>query len=127
MAPPLPPEDDRVTVPTMTASEVSTVNTGARHVSRRVLVAAPPAQVFDLIADPHRHPEIDGSGTVRNTPVVGPPRLSAGAAFTVGMKQYGVPYKITSKVTKSFDYSTAKAPRLLEVTAPPQDRGRHRP
>ncbi len=115
-------------------------------------VTAAPEQVFDLIADPHRHPELDGSGTVRPVPVTGPTRLSAGARFTVGMKQYGVPYKITSTVTtfqdgqliewqhpmghrwrwdlaetepgvtdvtETFDYSTAKVPRLLELFGQP--------
>lgn len=136
----------------MTAAEVSTVDTGARHVTRRVSVQAPPAEVFDLIADPHRHPELDGSGTVRDSQVVGPTRLSEGAHFTVGMKQYGLPYKITStvtgfeddrllewqhplghrwrwelaetepgvtQVTETFDYSTSKAPRLLEAFGQP--------
>lgn len=55
--------------------------------------------VFALVADPHRHPELDGSGTVRDTTVTGPDRLTKGAKFSVGMKQYGVPYKITSTVT----------------------------
>ncbi len=136
----------------MTDAEVSTVDTGARRVSRRVSVTAPATAVFDLIADPHRHPEIDGSGTVRPSPVVGPARLSPGATFTVGMKQYGVPYKITSKVTafedgrllewqhplghrwrweleetepgvtqvtETFDYSTSKSPKMLELTGHP--------
>jgi hypothetical protein len=71
-----------------------------------------------------------------------------GAKFTVGMKQYGVPYKITStvtafdddrlvewqhplghrwrwelaevepgvtEVTETFDYTTARSPRILEL------------
>lgn len=37
----------------------------SRSVSRSVTVAAPPAAVFDLLADPRRHAEIDGSGTVK--------------------------------------------------------------
>ncbi|MCW2555472.1 MAG: Dimethyladenosine transferase, partial [Mycobacterium sp.] len=32
-------------------------------------------------------------------PIKGPHQLSVGDKFTVGMKQYGVPYKITSTVT----------------------------
>jgi hypothetical protein len=128
---------------------VTTVDTGARRVSRRVTVSAPAAEVFALIADPHRHPEVDGSGTVRPAPVTGPDRLRLGDKFSVGMKQYGVPYRITSKVTafedgrliewqhplghrwrweldetspgttqvtETFDYSTSKAPWLMEWT-----------
>ena len=82
----------------------------------------------------------------------GPDLLSAGAKFTVGMKQYGTPYKITStvtafepdrliewqhpmghrwrwelaetepgttRVTETFDYTTAKSPRMLEFLGQP--------
>lgn len=113
---------------------------------------APAAEVFALVANPYRHPELDGSGTVRAGAVSGPQFLSAGARFTVGMKQYGVPYKITStvtafeadqlvewqhpmghrwrwelaevepgvtQVTETFDYSTARSPRMLELLGQP--------
>jgi uncharacterized protein YndB with AHSA1/START domain len=136
----------------MPNSSVTTVDSGRRKVTRRVVVHAPAAEVFALVADPHRHPELDGSGTVRNTPVSGPDRLSQGAKFSVGMKQYGVPYKITStvtafeqdrliewqhplghrwrwefaqtepgvtQVTETFDYTTAKAPKMLELFGMP--------
>ncbi len=83
----------------MTSAAVTEVDQGSRKVARRVVVGAPVAEVFALVADPHRHPELDGSGTVRDTEVRGPNRLSVGAKFSVGMKQYGVPYTITSTVT----------------------------
>jgi uncharacterized protein YndB with AHSA1/START domain len=83
----------------MTTSTLKTEDAGPKAVSRSVQVSAPVADVFDLIADPHRHPEIDGSGTVRDVDVKGPHRLDQGDKFTVGMTQYGLPYKITSKVT----------------------------
>ena len=86
----------------MTDATVAIVDAGARKVSRRVVVHAPAAQVFALVADPRRHLELDGSGTVRDSTVAGPARLSAGASFTVGMRAHGVPYKITSTVT-AFD------------------------
>ena len=141
----------------MTNSTVTTVDSGARKVTRRVVVQAPAATVFALVADPHRHPELDGSGTVRDIPVEGPHRLSPGATFSVGMKQLGVPYKITStvtayeedrliewqhplghkwrwefaetapgttQVTETFDYTTAKAPGILELTGHPAKNGR---
>jgi Polyketide cyclase / dehydrase and lipid transport len=134
------------------ADTVVEVDAGPRRVARRVLVRAPAADVFALVADPYRHPELDGSGTVRPASVSGPRILSAGAKFTVGMKQYGVPYKITStvtafeagqliewqhpmghrwrwelagiepgitQVTETFDYTTARAPRLLEILGQP--------
>lgn len=59
----------------------------------------PAQELFELVADPHRHGELDGSGTVKDT-VKGPHRLSQDARFSVNMKQYGVPYRITSKVTQ---------------------------
>jgi hypothetical protein len=134
------------------ADTVIKVEAGAHQVARRVLVRAPAAEVFALVANPHRHPELDGSGTVRPDPVSGPQILSAGARFTVGMKQYGVPYKITSvvtafkadqllewqhpaghrwrwelaetepgitQVTETFDYTTSKSPRMLEILGQP--------
>jgi hypothetical protein len=91
------------TVEDMSDSIVSSVAAGKHKVSRRVLVAAPAAEIFALVADPHRHPELDGSGTLRDTAVTGPDRLSKGDTFSVGMKQYGVPYKIISTVTEFED------------------------
>jgi len=132
----------------MTTSTLKTEDAGPRTVSRSVQVAAPVATLFDQIADPHRHHDLDGSGTVRDTDVKGPHRLSEGDKFTVAMTQYGLPYKITSKatavqenqlvewehplghrwrweltevspgttkVTETFDYSTAKVPFVVEL------------
>jgi uncharacterized protein YndB with AHSA1/START domain len=87
----------------MTDNTVTTIESGPRKVTRRVTVDAPAAKIFALVADPHRHPELDGSGTVRDVPVSGPDVLSKGARFSVGMKQFGVPYKITSTVTEFVD------------------------
>ena len=56
------------------------------------------ADVFALVADPHRHHEIDGSGTVQ-AKIVGPHELEVGSRFSAGMKQAGVPYTIASTVT----------------------------
>jgi hypothetical protein len=133
----------------MSNVEVTEVQAGPQRVARSVRVSAPAAEVFDLIANPHRHAEIDGSGTVRDTQVKGPERLTTGDKFTVGMKQFGLPYKITStatvvdanrtvewqhplghrwrwdltevipgttEVTETFDYSTAKSPKFIELT-----------
>lgn len=132
----------------MTTTTLKTEDAGKQAVSRSVQVTAPVATLFEQIADPHRHHDIDGSGTVRNVDVKGPHRLSKGDKFTVGMTQYGLPYKITStatrveenqivewqhplghkwrwefaevspgitKVTETFDYSSAKVPFVLEL------------
>ncbi len=82
----------------MADPEVTTVGAGPRRVARRVRVHARAAEIFPLVADPHRHAELDGSGTVRDVPVTGPHDLNVGDHFTVGMKMYGVPYSITSTV-----------------------------
>src|ERR1700710_2565199 len=84
----------------MTVFTVSTVDAGPRRVARRVLVHTPAAEIYAIVSAPHRHPELDGSGTVRDVPIKGPHRLSVGDKFTVGMKQYGLPYKITSTATE---------------------------
>jgi hypothetical protein len=77
---------------------VTVVDAGPRKVSRAAEVGAPAAELFEIVADPYRHAELDGSGTVVGA-VSGPRRLSADAQFSVRMKQYGAPYKITSRVT----------------------------
>jgi hypothetical protein len=77
---------------------VSVVDAGPHKVSRAVDVRGPAAELFDLVADPRRHGELDGSGTVKET-VSGPQRLAAGETFSVKMTQHGVPYRITSRVT----------------------------
>ena len=67
-------------------------------VSVERVVPAPAQEVFDLLADPRRHPEIDGSGTVRQA-VDGPERLHRGAQF--GMRMHmGGPYEMTSTVVE---------------------------
>ena len=121
----------------------------SRFVSRSTVVAAPPQRVFDLLAEPGRHAELDGSGTVRGR-LRGPARLSAGATFGMRMR-LGLPYVIRNqvvefeegrriawrhaghhvwryelepvgegtRVTETFDWEPARAPRLLELTGFP--------
>ncbi len=61
------------------------------------LIPSPPEPIFDLIADPSRHREIDGSGMVRD-PKGGPPqRLELGSSFGMSMKA-GLPYSMVSTV-----------------------------
>ena len=43
---------------------VTVVDAGSRKVSGAVEVSARAAEIFDIVADPHRHGELDGSGTV---------------------------------------------------------------
>jgi uncharacterized protein YndB with AHSA1/START domain len=77
---------------------ISVVDAGPHKVSRSADISAPAAELFALLADPHQHGDLDGSGTVVET-VRGPQRLALGEKFSVRMKQHGVPYRITSRVT----------------------------
>ena len=101
----------------MNDAEVTTVDAGERQVSRRTTVSAPAADLFAILADPHRHHEVDGSGSVRSN-VTGPHAVKLGDSFTVGMKMFGVPYRITSKV------SALEAGRLIEWRHPAGQRWR---
>jgi len=71
----------------------------SRIVSRSTIVPAPAQMIFDLLADPRRHNEIDGSGTVQSAQINAPERLSLDATFGMQMKM-GLPYKITNTVVE---------------------------
>jgi hypothetical protein len=77
---------------------VSTVDAGPNQVSRAVEVNAPAEELFAIVADPRRHHELDGSGTVGDN-IKAPERLVAGARFSTKMTMFGLPYRITSTVT----------------------------
>jgi hypothetical protein len=68
-------------------------------VSESKVIAATPQTLFDIVADPAMHPEMDGSGTVRASRADGPARLSMGSRFGMDMK-LGAPYKITNTVVE---------------------------
>jgi uncharacterized protein YndB with AHSA1/START domain len=68
------------------------------HVSVERFIPAPADAIFDLIADPARHQDIDGSGTVRDAKGGGA-RLTKGSTFGMSMK-WGVPYSMTSTVVE---------------------------
>ena len=70
-----------------------------QRVSARTTIAAPPEVVFSIVADPHQHARIDGSGSVQAL-VDGPDRLEKGSKFHVSMKLFGLPYKITNHVVE---------------------------
>lgn len=68
-------------------------------VSVERLIHAPADVIFDVLADPARHPEIDGSGSVRAVRPGSSPRLSAGATFGMDMHR-GVRYAMVNTVTE---------------------------
>jgi len=71
----------------------------SRIVSRSTIVSAPAQMIFDLLADPRRHSEIDGSGSVQSAQINAPERLSLNATFGMQMK-IGLSYKITNTVVE---------------------------
>ncbi len=124
--------------------------TVVRVVTVERVIRASPAAIFDVLAEPSQHPDIDGSGTVR-APVWAPARLSLGARFGMDMRIV-VPYRVVNtvvefeedrliawrhiaghiwryrlepiaggtRVTEEFDYRTSRAPWALEFTRTPQ-------
>lgn len=64
----------------------------------RIVIVATPAAIFNILANPHRHIEIDGSQTIRSN-ISGPERLSLGAKFGMAMR-LGINYRIKNKVVE---------------------------
>ena len=62
-------------------------------------IDAPPEAIFDLLADPARHGDIDGSGTVQDVRG-GSQRLSLGSKFGMSMKFGPLPYRVSSNVVE---------------------------
>ena len=123
----------------------------SRQVSVSRVIQAPPEKIFDVLADPAKHPVIDGSGSVQKPLPGNPDRLSLGAKFGMSMK-IGLPYRIRNtvvefeegrkiawrhfgrhrwryelepvdggtRVTETFDYSTALSPRAIELLGYPR-------
>ena len=76
------------------------------------VIPAPPEAIFAIIADPSRHHEIDGSGTVRDAKDV-PDTLTLGSKFGMSMK-LGIPYSMVSTV---IEYEENR--RIAWQTRPP--------
>lgn len=66
--------------------------------SARIVIDAPATKIFEIIANPALHPEIDGTNSVKGVNW-GPERLSLGAKFGMRMK-LGIKYKITNVVVE---------------------------
>lgn len=78
---------------------VQTIDAGKNQVSRRAVIQAPVEELFDLIANPHRHHELDGSGSVKNI-VSGSERMAEGEPFKMAMHLFGMDYRSTSTPTQ---------------------------
>jgi uncharacterized protein YndB with AHSA1/START domain len=67
------------------------------EVSRRI--AAPAARIFEILATPRRHAEIDGSGMLRGV-VTDRPIAGVGETFTVKMHRLGRDYEMINHVVE---------------------------
>ena len=133
------------------------MSTAERVLSVSRDIAAPAATIFDLLTDPARHGEFDGSGMVQELRG-DDDRLTLGSKFGMNMKMGLLPYRITNtvveyederliawehfgkhrwryqleplhdgsstRVTESFDWSTSRSPKMIEVMGYPK---KHRP
>ncbi|MCB0965795.1 MAG: SRPBCC family protein [Ilumatobacter sp.] len=129
----------------------ATIDADAQQVSGSRVVAATPEQIFELLTDPARHGDIDGSGMVQQARG-DQQRLALGSKFGMDMKMGPLPYRITNtvvefeeneliawqhlgkhrwryqlepvdggtRVTETFDYSTAVWPKGLELMGYPK-------
>lgn len=70
---------------------------GNTVVSVERVIDAPAADIFAVVADASRHPEIDGSGSVKQVKPGAPEQLALGSTFGMSMK-LGVPYSMSNKV-----------------------------
>ena len=70
---------------------------GATVVSVERVIDAPAGDVFAVVADASRHPEIDGSGSVKQLKAGAPEKLALGSTFGMSMK-LGLPYSMSNKV-----------------------------
>ncbi len=66
-------------------------------VSASLVVNASPEKIFDVLADPSRHAEFDGSGSVQRARPGAPSRLALGDRFGMEMK-IGFRYRIRNEV-----------------------------
>jgi len=69
-----------------------------RKVSVETVIEAPAERVFEILADPRKHIEIDGSDSLKGT-LQAPKRLAKGERFGMSMKVV-VPYRITNVVVE---------------------------
>jgi len=66
------------------------------------VIHAPAETIFALLADPTRHPDIDGSGAVRQAKADAPQRLALGSTFGMSMRA-GIPYSMVNTVIEFED------------------------
>jgi hypothetical protein len=78
-------------------SEIFNTN-NSKVKSARIVIEASPKTIFELLANPYRHVEIDATNTIKRN-LSGPDKLTLGAKFRVSM-HLGISYLITNKVVE---------------------------
>ena len=73
--------------------------TKTKRVSGTIDIAAAPSEIFALLANPHEHHRIDGSGTI-GAVVEGPDHLTLGSTFTMKVKQRVFGYSTRNTVVE---------------------------
>jgi hypothetical protein len=71
--------------------------TDEKRISRTRVINAPAGQIFELLADPTKHAELDGSGSVAGSVSTDSRRLELGSRFGMRMR-LGLPYSIRNTV-----------------------------
>ena len=66
--------------------------------SARITIHAPSKKIFDILANPYRHQDLDGSATIRNA-LSGPNRLQLDSKFSMAMR-LGINYRVTNTVVE---------------------------
>ncbi len=99
----------------------------------RGIIAAPPADIWAIISDPTRHPEIAGSGQVVEIEVLTPPPMGLGSQFQAKQNMQGVRYQTVSYVVafeeeRRFTWriglpGTGPVAQVWEFTLTPHDDG----
>ena len=88
------------------------------RISVERVIPAPADRIFPLIADPARHRDIDGSGSVRDAKNVPSEPLHLGSTFGMHMK-IGIPYSMVNTV---IEYEANR--RIAWQTRPPTALGK---
>lgn len=64
--------------------------------SARIVINAPAERIFSILADPRKHSQLDGTGSIQSV-IEGPDRLQLGSRFGMNMR-LGIKYHITNTV-----------------------------
>ena len=76
---------------------VREVDSGSFTISYRVRVNTTVDQLWPMAVNPHRHHELDGSGSLSKK-VRGPEVLTEGDTFNIWMRRLGIPYTLKMRV-----------------------------